>query len=373
MPKTKAIFENLSVTLRLLAFPDLSIRGQALKRKTRSVPACSWLASKNENAHVLLCTLRFFSNLFVQICFASKGFLNVRLLAFPNLRIRGQAFNKKPSKRFFSRLIFRTGLFSVFLLLASCAHRRDDLSSVQTDNLASLQQVRVHLDPASPGSELSQIRINALRDVAMGVGAQGGLSYSANIINQHLDHDSTYLESIFNFNTLLLNHGVLPPVLEEGTDTLNQENTETIRIADHTYKIISPARFATTPPNWREYLWMNYPKPKLPDKTLLPKTAEEQAIWQQGVTQGWELGIEQAKNIFQQNLARLKRDVNGIILYRKLLQRHMISAPFVAKTELGVTGDHDVLRVNDQVLRIVQQPQLQTDGSSWKAIVVRKH
>lgn len=270
------------------------------------------------------------------------------------------------------RLPIFFGLFLLFSL-SGCAHKRNDLSSVQTDNLASLQSVRVRLDPSQSDSQLSQIRINALRDIAMSVGAQGGLSYSANVINQHLDHDATYLESIFNFNTLLLSHGVLPPVLEEGTNTFNQENTETIRVADHTYKIIAKARFATTPPNWREYLWMNYPKPALPDKTLLPKTDEEQMIWQKGITQGWKLGIEQAKNIFQQNLARMKRDLNGMMLYRKLLQHHMISAPFVAKTELGITGDQDALRVNDQVLRIVQQPQLQTDGKDWKAIVVRKH
>lgn len=116
---------------------------------------------------------------------------------------------------------------------------------------------------------------------------------------------------------------------------------------------------------------MDYSKPPLPDKTLLPRTDQEQKIWREGIRTGWEMGIEQAYSIYQQNLARLKRDYRGMILYRKLLQEKMISAPFVARTELGVTGNGQNMRINDQVLRIVELPQLQTNSRNWQAIVVK--
>ena len=51
----------------------------------------------------------------------------------------------------------------------------------------------------------------------------------------------------------------------------------------------------------------------------------------------------------------------------------MITPPFVARTELGVTGDGDDMRINDQVLRIVEAPKLKTDSKSWNAIVVKKY
>ena len=86
---------------------------------------------------------------------------------------------------------------------------------------------------------------------------------------------------------------------------------------------------------------------------------------------GWQKGIEQGYTIFQQNLARLKRDYRGMILYRKLLQEKMISAPFVSRTELGVTGNGSNMRINDQVLRIVELPKLQTNSRNWKAVVVQ--
>jgi defect-in-organelle-trafficking protein DotC len=171
---------------------------------------------------------------------------------------------------------------------------------------------------------------------------------------------------------MVLSHGVLPPILEEGDNSLNLSDPNTIRVADRTYKIVAQARFATTPPNWREYLWLSYPKPALPHKSLLPRNNEEQKVWMRYTRKGWEKGIEQAYTIFQQNLARLKRDYRGMAIYRKLLQEKMISPPFVARTELGVTGDGTDMRVNDQVLRIVELPKLQTNSRHWRAVIIQR-
>lgn len=257
-------------------------------------------------------------------------------------------------------------------LLSACASHQQNLDEINTADLSQLENVKV--EPRQPSPEktgLSQLRVKSLQDSAMSIGAQGGLSWASQQINVKLNEDRKYLDSIFNFNGMVLSHGVMPPVLEEGDFSLNLADPNTIRVADRTYKIVKQARFATTPPNWREYLSLNYPKPFLPDKSLLPKTTEEQKIWRKGIRKGWEKGIEQAYYIFQQNLARLKRDFRGMALYRKLLQERMISQPFVARTELGVTGNGNDMRVNDQVLRIVELPKLQTDSSNWKAIVVQ--
>jgi defect-in-organelle-trafficking protein DotC len=188
-----------------------------------------------------------------------------------------------------------------------------------------------------------------------------------------MEKDRKYLDSIFNFNVLMLNHGVMPPVLEVGDNSLNLADPNTIRVADRTYKIVQQARFATTPPNWREYLLLPYSKPTLPDRTLLPRSPDELAVWRRGIRTGWDKGIQQAYSIFQQNMARLKRDFRGMMLYRKLLAERMISPPFVARTELGVTGDGNDMRVNDQVLRIVEAPKLQTNSKTWNAVVIKNN
>lgn len=261
--------------------------------------------------------------------------------------------------------------FGLTILLAGCCVFSSPKTCVNPCNICDLEQLCQASTRPNGSPELSQIRVKALQDIGMSLGAQAGLATASAEINCHLQKDAKYLGSIYNFDAMMLSHGVIPPVLAEGDNTLNLDDPTTIRIADRTYKIIHQARFATTPPNWHDYLWQSYAKPELPARFLLPRTNEERAIWSRAVRLGWEKGTQQAHDIFQQNLALLKRDYKGMILYRKLLQEHMVSPPFVMKTNLGVTGCGEDMRINDQVLRITELPKLQTDSSNWRAIVVK--
>ena len=254
-----------------------------------------------------------------------------------------------------SNKLVRCVLFTMFTLLTACGEHVQNFEYVDTTNLSQLESIRVYARSSPTGSrtELSQLRSKSLQDSAMSIGAQAGLAWASGHIDTEMQKDRKYLDTIYNFNAMMLSHGVLPPVLERGDNTINLDDPNTIRVSDRTYKIVKQAQFVSTAPNWREYLSMVYSKPILPDRTLLPRTALEQEIWRKGIRLGWDMGIEQAHTIFQQNLARLKRDYNGMVIYRKLLENKMISPPFVARTELGVTGDGDNMRVNVQVLRIV--------------------
>lgn len=180
-----------------------------------------------------------------------------------------------------------------------------------------------------------------------------------------------HLSNVFNFNPLMLEHSVLPPVLIQADNTLSLSAPDSLRISDKTYRIAKQAAFVTTPPTWRNYLWMVFKTPELPNKTLLPRTPQEERLWKKYIAIGWHKGIAQANQIFNVNLAQLKRDYEGMLLYRDLLAKHMISAPFVAKTNLGVTGDGNGININDQVLRITAAPQLQTDSKEWQPVLVK--
>jgi defect-in-organelle-trafficking protein DotC len=267
--------------------------------------------------------------------------------------------------------IAMTALSSLLITACSSSHQQD----IDPSNINQLQALSAKkVDEKEGGdSAVGQIRYKAIEDTALSLGAQAGLAAASQDINAHLEQDKKYLETIFNFNGMMLSHGVLPPVLVQSDNNLNLADADTIRIADKTYKIVKQARFATTPPTWREYLWQNYEKPEIPHKLLLPNNSEERKIWSRAIRIGWEKGQQQAYSIFQQNLAMLKRDYQGMILYRKLLQENMITPPYVSKTELGVTGTGDDMRINDQVLRITEHPQLQTDSNGWRAIVVKQN
>ncbi|MFT3742022.1 MAG: type IV secretion system DotC family protein [Gammaproteobacteria bacterium] len=218
--------------------------------------------------------------------------------------------------------------------------------------------------------ELSHLRCDAMRDTATTLAAQSALAWSSEHINKMLEQNERALDATFNFRALLLEHDVLPPVLTTGRDPLNLDNPETIRLADQVYKIESPPRFVTAPPTWRDYLLMDYKPPEKPSNALLPRTDEERKIWNDAVAVGWKNGIDQANQIFSANMGRLKRDLNGMVLYRVLLAQKMVTPPYVAKTDLGVTGDDNQIRINDQVLRITATSRLVPDSKQWRAIVL---
>lgn len=245
-------------------------------------------------------------------------------------------------------------------------------SAPKTDSIESLKALT---SGPSKGvtEEISAIRYQAIQDEALSLGAQGGLAARAKVINCQLERNAKYLNQVFNFHLLLLPCSVLPPVLVEGRQELNLDDNTTIRVADRTYVIAQQARFVTTPPNWREYLFLNFKQPDVPDNSLLPKTGQEKILWNKFLIQGWNDGINQASTIYADNLARLKRDYSGMVRYRKLLAQRMVTAPYVSKTDLGITCDGSGMRVNDQVLRITALPRLCTNSKQWKPAITHEN
>jgi defect-in-organelle-trafficking protein DotC len=253
--------------------------------------------------------------------------------------------------------------FLIALPLIACTHTTTN----GTETLEQLQALKTA--PIVKDQANTAIRMQALQDTAMSTAAQSGLASRSQEINKILEAEDRQLNQAFNFNGMLLEHNVLPPVLVESRDSLNLASDNSIRLADRTYQIISQAKFVTAPPTWRDYLWMNYDPPPVPNPTLLPKSPKERDVWKQYVELGWNEGVIQAEAIYQQNLARLRQDYAGMVLYRKLLAQNMVSAPFVARTDLGITGSNSDIRIHDQVLRITALPALKRDSKAWKAAI----
>ncbi len=265
-------------------------------------------------------------------------------------------------------------LIAVTLMLVACESEPPPTiiypPNADTTDLSDLKALRQYrISKKEEKKEVNPIRTAAIKEAALTVGAQGALAKRSEEINAVLKRDIPQLDKVYRFQALMLDHNVLPPVLVQGDNLLNLNDPDTIRLADSTFKIEQQARFVTAPPTWRDYLWLHYKKPELPDKSILPKNQEELTIWQHYVAIGWKQGIKQANSIFSDSLSRLTRDYQGMALYRKLLNQHMISAPFVAKTDLGITGGGSKITINDQVLRITAKPQLNANSKEWTPIL----
>lgn len=258
-------------------------------------------------------------------------------------------------------------LFAMLVLITSCSSKIGD-----TESLAGLQAMaNARTLETQKKVAIGRIRETGLKEIALSLGAQSGLAWHAKIIDEQMVRQARTLDAVFDFNGLILEHNILPPVLLEGRNTFNLADTQTIRISDRTYKVAKQARFITAPPNWRQYLWMDYKKPELPHLSLLPKTRVERELWCFYVEKGWRQGVDQADVIFEENVARIKEDFKGMILYRKLLAMNMISPPFVSHLDLGVTGDGSEMHIDDRVLRITALPSLNVNSKDWIAPVTK--
>lgn len=215
------------------------------------------------------------------------------------------------------------------------------------------------------------IRSKAVHGAAFTFGAQSGLAWQAKNITKICNEHDEELAAIYNFNRLLMSHNLLPPVLSDAKDTLRLTGN-TIRLSDRVIEIIAPAKFVSTPPLWRDYLVMQYQMPDQPDVTLLPRNYTERQLWDEAVVDGFQQGVQQANQIFKQNLGRLNRDINGISLYHALYAQHMVTAPKTATAKLGVTGNQKRMRVNDQLLRITAHSNLRVqEVSRWQPAVIQ--
>lgn len=229
---------------------------------------------------------------------------------------------------------------------------------------------------ASPPAEvrpasIDGLRLEAIRERGLTYGVQGGLARRAHEIRVMLDGRAVELDRVFDFSRMLLESNVLPPVLSEGGRQLRVDDPNTIRLVDQTFTIESQARFVTAAPTWRDYLMtsLSFPVPNA-QSFLVPRTADERQAWVGVVREGWGVGVAQADAIFDANLARLKRDFDGMVLYRKLLAQNMVTKPFVAQSDLGVTGDGRRVAIGERVLRITVHPSLRIDSTRWRPVAV---
>ena len=70
--------------------------------------------------------------------------------------------------------------------------------------------------------------------------------------------------------------------------------------------------------------------------------------------------------MLEANFARLSRDLEGMILYRKLVARNMTTVPVVSSSEMGVTGNDRELNINERVLRIESPARMNHDPFEWR-------
>lgn len=233
---------------------------------------------------------------------------------------------------------------------------------------------------ATSAATILPTRANMLSDAALLLGSHKGAAERSAQLIAALAARSNQLDKLYRFSALITQQGVLPPVITEARDAMHVADQQ-MRIADRLYKIVMPARFVTTPPSWRDYLFVgltvkqadvqqNTQPMTQPISAALPKTPTERAYWKQQIRYGYQHGRRLADEIFNSNRARLERDYLGMLRYAELLHKGMVSEPTVSVAQAIVTGNKEYINVGDTLYRMTHPGGFITDAKQWQPIVI---
>ena len=240
-------------------------------------------------------------------------------------------------------------------------------------NIDTLQNLNTSSEYYHQTAATNDMREMALKQIAEQTGMQAGLAHESKVINTRLMMHKQQLDMTFNFNQLIYDHKLLPPVIIQQTNMIKvSDDAQTIRAGGHRYEIIRQSAFVTVPPTWRDYLYMSYQQPELPNKAVLPKNNKEQEIWAHYVVKGYAKGIQQGLSIFTHNMHQLSVDFNGMVLYKRLLAKNMVSPFYVKSKSLGITGDGNHVTIDDSTMHIADQPKLLPGNTkNWKPVAIK--
>jgi len=233
------------------------------------------------------------------------------------------------------------------------------------DDIANLSADSVQKPAITPA------RASILKEAAMALGSRKGTADRSAVLVSELEARGDRLDKIYRFGALVTKSGVLPPVITEARDAV-EATSDQLRVADRMYRIVARSRLITTPPSWRDYLFVGLRLTQgneMPAAAVLPKNDAERAYWKEEVLLGYEYGKKLADEILNSNRARLDRDYMGMLRYSELLNKGMVSEPMVAVAPAVVSGDRNQINVGDTLYRVTDHGGFVTDAKKWQPTI----
>lgn len=228
-------------------------------------------------------------------------------------------------------------------------------------------------DAKSQKTEAQNVRARALTDTGTGIGLRAGIAWQIANINKQIKKNERNLDSIYNFESLMIRQRVVPAVISEARDLYNQDGDLALRLSGAFYRIESQPRFSSVAPNWRAYV--TFPPPASENvvtfNSMLPRDESERAIWDRAVADGWLQGVEQANLMLQAGFDRMNRDYTGMLRFHSFVIEGKISLPVIAAESIAVSKEGGTMALDETLLRITTLPAFNSKPEAWKGFVVR--
>jgi defect-in-organelle-trafficking protein DotC len=264
--------------------------------------------------------------------------------------------------------------------LAALNANASEQSYLPLSNLKNIEFKKTYLqENTGPDSGAVNLRLKAMRDAAVMVGAQHGYISQMNKRKNEVMAMEDEMDALFDFGTIMrLSGGIieemymLPPVIQEVNNVVAvSDNANEMRHTEKYYNILSPARLVLSPPDWRQYLIFDQPiETSTPPDQLLPKNNDEKRLWKEWVEEGWVAGEIQGEREFVYRERNLGRDFSGMLVYLRLTLQNGIDKPIVVSSFEDVTGGGNEMRIGEKVIKIASPGLLNPNADNWKPLIM---
>ncbi|CAM5368396.1 hypothetical protein SSTU70S_05717 [Stutzerimonas stutzeri] len=216
------------------------------------------------------------------------------------------------------------------------------------------------------------IRIKAIRQEALRLGAQTGLAHRYTMIMEYLDSVEPKLNVTFNFSGFVRDGRLLVPAVTEVTNQFKQDpESGEATVVRSAVTVEEEARIISVVPTWRDYLWQEYGYPEQPHASLLPRSPAEVKVWEDAVNEGWRAGVSQADLIYDDRLALLTKAVEGRHAYLMLENKKVFSPAALQITKNQITFNGRTVNVGE-VIYTIDTPASYTSAQEWRPVWTRQ-
>ena len=251
-------------------------------------------------------------------------------------------------RKLLAKLMIILLIFGFLASLASLVWAKEESLSAKE---ARAKALSASLKQDHGEEKLSNYHLQVLSETAKAYGFQAGFSFQYSKFMREVEEKRAKFSQIFDFRRLLLNDMVLPPVIMATGQAMLVESPILAKEVEAQYKIVADARIISQPPTFADYLWAETQVLK-PHKAVTPKTKAETSLWTKSFDAGFDAGIEHAYSVFEQAMDKLIADYRGILQFKLLAKRGLVSLPILASGEPTVQVGDKVLAVNQKIFRI---------------------
>ncbi|KKN85128.1 hypothetical protein LCGC14_0282970 [marine sediment metagenome] len=215
------------------------------------------------------------------------------------------------------------------------------------------------------------IRIRAIRQEGLRVGAQTGLAARYSMIMEYWSSVEEKLNVTFSFTGFVREGRLLMPAIVQVDNALSYDpETGAATQVQKAYTVEEEARVVTSIPTWRDYVYQVYERPEAPHESLLPRNDEEVDEWKKALREGWTAGVFQADQIYEDRVNQLVRAVEGRHLYRTLEAKNMISPAALRVESNRVTFNGRTMNIGETIYMVGGDAQYNT-AADWKPVWTR--